>query len=91
MRLVRTILIVAFLAAFLSAKQPITEGDLLKIARVTEVQVTPDGSSAVYGVQTIHTEPAATPAGDPTYSYRVNLWSVDLRDPHAKPVQLTYG
>lgn len=91
MRLVRTILIVPFLAAFLSAKQPITEGDLLKIARVTEVQVTPDGSSAVYGVQTIHTEPAATPAGDPTYSYRVNLWSVDLRDPHAKPVQLTYG
>jgi dipeptidyl aminopeptidase/acylaminoacyl peptidase len=74
-----------------SAKQPITEGDLLKIARVTEVQVTPDGGLAVYGVQTIHTEPAATPTGDPIYSYRVNLWSIDLRSTNAKPMQLTNG
>ena len=75
----------------LFAKQPITESDLLKIARVTEVQVTANGEMAVYGVQTIHVEPAATPTADPTYSYRVNLWSVALRDAHAKPMQLTYG
>ena len=87
----KIVLVMFCLCPWLFAKQPITEGDLLKIARVTEVQVTPDGSLAVYGVQTIHTEPAATPAGDPTYSYRVNLWSVDLRDSHAKPMQLTYG
>lgn len=89
--LARIGLVVFCLCPLLPAKQPITEGDLLKIARVTEVQVAPDGSLAVYGVQTIHTEPAATATGDPTYSYRVNLWSVDLRDSHAKPVQLTYG
>ena len=77
--------------AMLCAKQPIVEGDLLKIARVTEVQVTPDGGLAVYGVQTIHTEEPATPTGDPTYSYRVNLWSIDLRDGAAKPRQLTFG
>jgi dipeptidyl aminopeptidase/acylaminoacyl peptidase len=77
--------------ALLLAKQPITMGDLLKIARVTEVQVAPDGGMAVYGVQTIHTEAAAAPSGDPNYSYRVNLWSIDLRSPNAKPVQLTYG
>jgi dipeptidyl aminopeptidase/acylaminoacyl peptidase len=73
------------------AKQPIVESDLLKIARVTEVQVAPDGSLAVYGVQTIHTEPAAGPNVDPKYGYRVNLWSVDLRSSAAKPLQLTFG
>lgn len=74
-----------------AAKQPITETDLLKIERVTEVRVTPDGSLAVYGVQSIHTGAPATPGSDPTYKYRVNLWMNDLRDPAAKPVQLTYG
>jgi dipeptidyl aminopeptidase/acylaminoacyl peptidase len=78
------------LAAGLFGKEPITVGDLLKIAHVTEVQVTPDGGFAVYGVQTIHTERAAA-GGDPTYSYRVNLWGVDLRAPHAEPIELTNG
>ncbi|MBV9302268.1 MAG: S9 family peptidase [Acidobacteriaceae bacterium] len=74
-----------------AAKQPITETDLLKIQRITEVQLTPDGAFAVYGVQSVHTEPPATPNTDPTYSYRVNLWMIDLRDPSAKPMQLTFG
>lgn len=87
----RIVAILLSLCTLVGAKQPITEGDLLKIARVTEVQVRPDGGLAVYGVQTIHTEPAAIPTGDPTYSYRTNLWSIDLRDLQAKPVQLTYG
>ncbi len=72
-------------------KQPIVETDLLKIGRVTEVQVTRDGAFAVYGVRTIHTDPPSAPNADPAYSYRVNLWMVDLRDPAAKPVQLTFG
>ena len=83
--------LVSGICAALFAKQPITEGDLLKIARVTEVQVSSDGSLAVYGVQTIYTEPATAVGGDPTYNYRVNLWSVDLRAAHAVPLQLTYG
>src|SRR5579875_580849 len=78
-------------AAWSAAKQPINETDLLKIERVTEVRITPDGATAVYGVRSIHTEPAATPKDDPTYTYRVNLWMTDLRDPAARPVQLTYG
>src|ERR1700761_3796303 len=73
------------------AKQPINETDLLKIQRVTEVRVTPDGGLAVYGVRSIHTEPAASSKDDPTYTYRVNLWMSDLREPNAWPVQLTYG
>lgn len=73
------------------AKQPINETDLLKIQRVTEVRVAPDGALAVYGVRSVHTEPGATPKDDPTYSYRDNLWMIDLRDPAARPVQLTYG
>jgi dipeptidyl aminopeptidase/acylaminoacyl peptidase len=79
------------LPALPAAKQPITETDLLKIQRVTEVRVTPDGALAVFGVRSIHTEPAAAPNEDPVYSYRVNLWMCDLRDPAARPVQLTYG
>jgi len=84
-------LLICAVSAVCLGKQPIVEGDLLKIQRITEVQVTPDGNLAVYGVQTIHTEPAAAPNGDPTYSYRVNLWSIDLRSASAKPLQLTYG
>jgi dipeptidyl aminopeptidase/acylaminoacyl peptidase len=74
-----------------AVKQAITETDLLKIERVTEVRVTPDGGLAIYGVRSIHTEPAAAPDADPTYTYRVNLWMCDLRDPGARPTQLTFG
>lgn len=72
-------------------KQPIVESDLLKIAKVTEVEVTPDGEAAIYGVLTIHTEQPATPKADPVYSYRTNLWMANLKDPSVKPVQLTFG
>ena len=85
------VLALLLIATLCFAKQPITETDLLKIARVTDIQLTRDGSLAVYAVQTIHTEPAAKPDTDPTYTYRVNLWSIDLRTPNAKPIQLTYG
>lgn len=74
-----------------SAKQPITETDLLNIERVTEVRVTPDGAFAIYAVQSIHTAPPASAGADPSYGYRTNLWMCDLRDPAAKPVELTFG
>jgi len=91
MSLLKSGLVLVAACALLGAKQPITEADLLKIARVSEIQVSPDGVFAVYGVQTIHTEPGAKPTDDPSYSYRTNLWLVDLRNTNAKPVQLTFG
>lgn len=68
-----------------AGKQPINAADLLKIRRITAVDVAHDGSLAVYGVQSIHT------AKPDEYSYRTHLWSVDLTTPQAKPVQLTHG
>lgn len=88
---VQFLLTVAIALPAWCAKQPIVETDLLKIGRVTEVQVTPEGASAVFAVQTIHTDPPTAANADPVYSYRTNIWMVDLRDPAAKPVQLTFG
>jgi dipeptidyl aminopeptidase/acylaminoacyl peptidase len=79
-------------AAWLQAKEPIVATDLLRIQRVTEVEVAPSGSFAIYGVQSIHTEPAKGDAGgDPTYAYQAHLWMVRLKDTSALPVQLTFG
>lgn len=87
----QSLLALSFVLPIWCAKKPIIETDLLKIQRVTEVKISPDGALAVYGVQSIHTEPPATPGGDPVYSYRVNLWMSDLRDSSSKPVQITSG
>lgn len=79
------------------AKLPIVESDLLKIKKVTEVQVTPDGALAVYAVLSIKTDAAKTDAAphpdstDPTYSYQSHLWMADLRTSGAKPLQITTG
>src|SRR5579862_5197533 len=92
MRLISAVL--AFASCALGAgdgKQPIVTTDLLKIRRVTEVVVAPDGSCAVYGVQSIQSDPPAGSNADPAYSYRTHLFRVDLNDPSAKPVQLTFG
>ncbi|MEO8027192.1 MAG: S9 family peptidase [Bryobacteraceae bacterium] len=79
--------LLVFAASEGSGKQPVTTTDLLKIKQVTGVEVADDGSFAAYGVQSIHTEPGP----EPTYSYRTNLWYIDLNDASAKPVQLTFG
>src|ERR1700730_2253679 len=78
-------------AANAAPKQPITGADVLKIRNVTSVAVASDGAFAVYGVQSIHTDPAADSKGEPAYKYRTNLWLIDLNDPKAKPEQLTFG
>ncbi len=79
-------------AAWLQAKEPIVATDLLRIQRITQVEVAPSGSFAIYGVQSIHTEPPKPDTGgDPTYSYQVHLWMSDLKNPSAQPVQLTFG
>ncbi len=74
-----------------SAKQPIVETDLLKVQKVTEIQAAPDGAFAVFAVLSIHSEPAAAKGSDPVYSYRTNLWFIDLRTAGFKPVPLTTG
>src|SRR5258708_36110682 len=74
-----------------AAKQPIVTTALLKIRRVMEVQVAPDGSFAVYSVQSVQTDPPAGSNPDPVYKYRAHLFSVDLNNASAKPVQLTFG
>src|SRR5205823_7476974 len=74
-----------------AGKQPITGADVLKIRNITSVAVASDGGFAVYGVQSIHTDLPADGKGEPDYKYRTNLWRIDLNDPQAKPVQLTFG
>ena len=91
LRVVYSLCLSLLLAPSAPAKQPIVQSDMLKMQKVTEVEVAPDGSFAVYGVQSTHTEAATAPASDSAYSYRVNLWMSDLRDPASKPVQLTFG
>ncbi len=92
----RTVLAVLGIHAFAFAvngaeKQPINGADLLKIRNVTSVAVASNGAFAVYGVQTIHTEPPADPKGEPAYKYRTNFWRIDLNDLKAKAEQLTFG
>jgi dipeptidyl aminopeptidase/acylaminoacyl peptidase len=74
-----------------AARQPVTATDLVKIRQVTSVAVAKDGSYSVYAVRSVHVEAAADGKGEPTYSYRSHIWRVDLSDPQAKPVQLTFG
>ncbi|MBL8229719.1 MAG: S9 family peptidase [Bryobacterales bacterium] len=72
-------------------KTPITAADMLKIRRVTEVQISPDAAFAVYGVQSMYEEPAGEGRGDVNYGYRTHLWQVDLTNSKATPKQLTFG
>ena len=83
--------------------QPIVTTDLLRLRSITSIDVSPDGSMAVFGVLSIHTErPAAIPSPmvppsdsdrppQPTYQYREHLFLLDLLKPDAVPVQLTFG
>ena len=48
-----------------AGKQPVTGADVLKIRNVTSVAVASDGSFAVYAVQSIHSDAAADPKGEP--------------------------
>ena len=47
--------------------------------------------AAVFGVQTIHSEPSESPTGDPSHAYRINLQIIDVKDSKATPAQLTFG
>jgi dipeptidyl aminopeptidase/acylaminoacyl peptidase len=71
--------------------QPITATDLLRIRQVTGVEVSRNGSFAVYAVKSTHSEPPPDRKGDLSYSYQTHLWFINLTDPRAKPVQLTFG
>lgn len=72
-----------------AAKTRITAADLLKIQQVAAVDVADSGSFAVYGVRSMFADPSKD--GEVQYGYRTHLWRVDLNDPAARPVQLTFG
>ena len=61
-------------------KQPVVTTDLLKIRRVTDVEVAPDGAFAVFAVQSIQTDPPPAAGGDPVYGYRSHLFYIDLNN-----------
>ncbi|MBL8211356.1 MAG: S9 family peptidase [Bryobacterales bacterium] len=88
MRVLGFLLCAAVAWAANGAKSPVNAADLLKIRRVTEVQVARDGSFAVYGVQSIR---ASGKKEDPRYRYETNLYSISLSIQHAPPRQLTFG
>lgn len=71
------------------ARQPITATDLLRIRSITEVQLAPDGSFAIFGVRSIQT--AQEGQSEPVYSYQTHLWYIDLTKPDSSPRQLTFG
>jgi dipeptidyl aminopeptidase/acylaminoacyl peptidase len=90
--MMRTCFLLLFSASLLlaDAKSKITMTDLLKIRRVTSVEVAPSGDFAIYGVQSVVSE--ASGSGDePQYSYQSHLFYINLNDSAAKPVQLTHG
>lgn len=74
-----------------TVKSPITATDLLKVRQVVDVSVTPGGTLAVYAVRSVHTQMPSDPKGEPSYSYQTHFWRIDLGDPSARPVQLTFG
>lgn len=87
-----SILLGSALWAAEAVKQPITATDLLRIRRVTEVQISPDGAFAVYALESIHT--GKDEKGEPEYSYRTHLWRVDFgraEIEQSRPRQLTFG
>ena len=79
------------LLASAAGKQPITGSDVLKIRNIASVAVASDGSFAVYGVQSIQSDPPADAKGEPAYKYRTNLWRIDLTSATARSEQLTFG
>lgn len=88
MRFIWVLLLSPLLAAQ-PAKTPVNGADLLKIRRVTEVAVSKDGSVAVFGVQSIHTDTGNKE--EPVYSYRTNLYRVSLGSGKAEPQAITSG
>lgn len=82
--------VVCFSAALHAGDQPIVTTDLLRIRTVTAIDVTGDGSRAVFAVQSIETQEAEN-GGGPSYAYRSHLFGVDLRRRDAQPRQLTFG
>lgn len=86
MRLLALLLFPGFLWPAELTKSPVKTTDLLKIQRVTEVRMAPDGNAAIFGVQSVHQEKS----GDDTkYSYRTNLFVADLNGRVVR--QLTFG
>jgi dipeptidyl aminopeptidase/acylaminoacyl peptidase len=76
------------------AQEPIVTSDLLRVRTVTSIDVSADGSKAVFSVRSISARPP-DPADDSgialLYAYRSHLFLLDLFDADAVPRQLTFG
>ncbi|MFT5288161.1 MAG: dipeptidyl aminopeptidase/acylaminoacyl peptidase [Planctomycetota bacterium] len=66
----------------------LTVTDLARVARITDVEVSPDGSRAVYLVRTIHGDTADR---EEETGYHTNMMLVDLTREDATPLALTHG
>ena len=64
--------------------EPILASDLLKLKTMSQIDVSPDGTKAVFVLTSMGKDD-----GD-KYRYFRHLWMIDLDDP-STPVQLTYG
>ncbi|MHC4974996.1 MAG: S9 family peptidase [Planctomycetota bacterium] len=68
----------------LAQPERITTSDLLKIRHINAIDVAPNAELVVYVVRSIVEE-------DDGYTYRNDLWSIDLTDSNAEPMLLTSG
>ncbi len=64
--------------------EPILANDLLKLKATSQIDISPDGSRAVFILISMGKD------GEGEYRYYRNLWMIDLDGPMS-PVQLTYG
>jgi hydroxymethylpyrimidine/phosphomethylpyrimidine kinase len=80
----------ALAIAVMGPKAVLVKGGHIHGDSTTAVDYLYDGSFAVYGVQSIYTDPGDG-KGEPAYSYRTHLWTVDLTDKGSQPRQLTFG
>ena len=86
----KTILRVIFLltiassSLFAQGKKPILASDLMKIATANQIQISPDGNSAVVVVT------RKTVKNETDYSYTNHLYLLDLKAT-SEPLQLTFG
>lgn len=85
---VAALLAVMVTAPVVAQTEPIVATDLLRLRRVTEIDVAGDSSRAVFALRSIESE------GDDdatSYVYRSHLYLLDLTDNEATPLQLTSG
>ncbi|MHC5113267.1 MAG: S9 family peptidase [Planctomycetota bacterium] len=77
-------------AGLVHGANPIVTSDLLKLRRITSIDVADDGSRAVFSVRSIGPR-ARQGEGAGALVNQSHLFVLDLRDPGARPRQYTHG